>query len=287
MITSKRLARDRDGTPKSVNPLARLLRRVPPPVYFGASAAILAALVPLSIWFTQHAARETERADGSERVVSAAAPAVFTLDDLCRQQGDLGDKLRSQTTLCPQAGKAKAAISDQPPPAVPIGNTLTTGQVQDMITNSLAGLPRPLTIDQVAAKATEVYTALDAATPSKISAAVATLCANDACRGQKGDDAPPVTDAQILAQVNAYCARDDRCVGKQGIPGDPGKQGDQGVSVVDQRFIRDDQGGCRSQVTLSDGRTLDGPAGDAACSPAAVPPATSASATPGGLLSGG
>lgn len=285
MIIPRRLPRDRDGTPKSPNPVARFLRRVPPTVYFGAISVILLALIPLSFWFTQHAARETERADGSERVVSAAAPAVFTLDDLCKQAGDLGDKLRSQTTLCPQAGKAKAAIADQPPPAVPVGNNLTTGQVQDMITNSLAGLPRPLTIDQVAAKATEIYTQLDAATPSKISAAVATLCANDACRGQKGSDAPPVTDAQILAQVTAYCeARDDKCVGS---PGKKGDQGAQGVSFQRQYFARDSSGACFSYVETYDPatngtQTASTRAGDAACSeppPSATP---TPSATPGG-----
>jgi hypothetical protein len=285
MITPTKLARDHDGTPKSLNPLARLLRRVPPPVYFGASAVILAALIPLSIWFTQHAARETERADGSERVVSAAAPAVFTLDDLCRQQGDLGDKLRSQTTLCPQAGKAKAAISDQPPPVTPIGASLSTGQVQDMIGNALAGLPRPLTIDQVAAKATEIYTQIDAATPGRISAAVAALCANDACRGPKGDDQPPITDAQILAQVNAYCAaREDKCVG---APGKKGDQGAQGISFQRQYFARDSSGVCFSFVESYDPATngtttASSRAGDAACAEPSSSATPTATATPGG-----
>jgi hypothetical protein len=274
--------------PRTAPPPPKLPRRLHLPIwaYIAMAAALALALVPTALIAGSNSETRVTNAEGkTSAVVEAAAPALYSLDDLCKQQGDLGDKLRSQTTLCPQAGKAKAVISDQAPPPVSPGAGLTTGQVQDMIGNALAGQPRPLTIDQVAAKATEIYTTLDAATPSKISAAVAALCANDACRGKQGNDAPPVTDAQLLAQVTAYCeAREDKCVGRPGKTGDQGKQG---VSFQRQYFARDGSGQCFSYVESYDPATngtttASERAGDAACSeppPSATP---TPSDTPGG-----
>lgn len=273
--------------PRAVPPPEPRRRRFRIPIwaYIGASAVLVLALGIASLVVGNTGQERVDTAETkTSAVVQAAAPAVYTLDDLCKQSGDLGDKLRSQTTLCPQAGKAKAVISEKAPPPVAAAG-LTTGQVQDMISDALAGLPRPLTIEQVAAKATEIFTQLDAATPSKIAAAVAALCANDACKGKPGDPAPPVTDAQLLAQVTAYCeAREDKCVGKQGVPG---KQGAQGVSFQRQYFARDGSGQCFSFVETYDPATngtstASERAGDAACSEPPPSGSPSPSATPTG-----
>lgn len=71
--------------------------------------------------------------------------------------------------------------------------------------------------------------------------------------------------------------------GKDGTPGKdgaPGKDGQPGASVTRQYFARDDQGTCHTYDDFSDGRTRvdEGPAGDAACAPAAPPPTTTPSA---------
>jgi hypothetical protein len=105
--------------------------------------------------------------------------------------------------------------------------------------------------------------------------------------GANGQDAPPVTDDQLAAQVAAYCA-DGRCQGKQGA---------QGVGQVSLVFSRNDSGGCEAVVTLidpSDGstKTTTTPAGDAACPEVPPPTTTTTTEEPpagdgGGLLGGG
>lgn len=104
--------------------------------------------------------------------------------------------------------------------------------------------------------------------------------------GDKGQDAPPVTDDQLAATVAAYCS-DGRCDGRAGA---------QGVGLVRIDFSRDDSGVCRSVATLvdpSDGstRTVQGePVNDLVCTPA-PPPVTTTTEPPagdgGGLLGGG
>lgn len=60
--------------------------------------------------------------------------------------------------------------------------------------------------------------------------------------GTNGQDAPPVTDEQLAAQVAAYCDT-GACKGSTGA---------QGVGVVTVDFRRDDNGVCRSYATLVD-----------------------------------
>lgn len=91
--------------------------------------------------------------------------------------------------------------------------------------------------------------------------------------GQPGQNA---TDDQVAAAVGAYCDAHSQC---------QGQQGDQGVSITDLQFERDDNGDCQSVVTLHDPATGDDstithPAGDAACAPVTPPSTTDSSAPP-------
>lgn len=256
---------------------------VPVWILIAAAAVLAAAAVPLAITLGSSGTKGISDAESrSSQVVQAASPVVVTVDDLCKLQNELSAQLHARGA-CQQAADARAAISQAPPSVVAAAPGLTAEQVQQRIADALASLPRPLTIDQVAAKAQEVYAANS--TPERLAAAVTAFCASDACKGPKGDDAPPASDAQVLAQVSAYCAaREDRCVGPQGPRGE---QGPAGVSFQRQYFARDGSGTCFSYVESYDpasntSATASSRAGDAAC--AEPPPSATPSA---GLLPGG
>lgn len=284
-----------DNTPRPRSSVGRFFRRIPPTIYFGASGVILAALIPLSIWFTAQATHQETRADTADAksaaVASAAAPVVSTVEELCRANATEAQRALAADLAargqCEKAAKAKQVITEVPEPPAVAG--LTTTQVQQMISDRLASLPKPLTVEQVAATAADIYAKNRPAdgknaTPEMVAAAVSAFCANGACVGAPGKDAPPATDKQVLAQVTAYCNSHEECAGPRGT------QGVQGVSFQRQYFARDNSGACFSFVESYDPATngtstASSRAGDAAC--AEPPPDTSTSATPSGLLSGG
>jgi hypothetical protein len=209
------------------------------------------------------------------------APAVLTLDTLCNRNDQLGADLRGAGACGEKIDKAKSAVEGQPSPAVSAPG-LSRDDVTAIVTGQLAG--KTVTVDQVMAMVTQVYNAnrpKDAPPPTgeQVLAAVQQVCGSTKCEGPPGKDgepAPPVTDAQIYAQVAAYCSGDNApCQGPMGPKGD---QGDPGVSIIAQTFARNDAGECRNYITLSSdpSRRIDsGPASDAACpvpEPASPPP---------------
>jgi hypothetical protein len=252
-----------DTTPRPRSRVGRFFRSIPPTIYFGASGVILLALIPLSIWFTGHAVQANTRADTADKksaaVASAAAPVVNTVEELCRRNSTEAERALAADLAargqCEKAAKAKQVITETPDPAIPpVG--LTTGQVQQMISDRLADLPKPLTVDQVAATAADIYAKNKPAdgknaTPEMVAAVVSAFCANDKCRGPKGD------------------------------------QGAQGVSFQRQYFARDSSGVCFSFVESYDPATngtttASSRAGDAACTELPPPATPTATATPGG-----
>jgi hypothetical protein len=210
--------------------------------------------------------------DQAATVASDTAPAVLTLDTLCKRNDQLGADLRNIGACGEKIDKAKSAVDGQPQPAVASGG-LSRDDVVAIVAGQLAG--KTVTVDQVMAMVTQVYNANKpkdgpAPTGDQVLAAVQAVCGTTKCQGPQGEKGADANDAQIFNQVAAYCSGDNApCRGPMGPQGD---QGPQGISVVAQQFVRNDQGDCRSQVTLSDGRVLDGgPAGDAACPPDAPP----------------
>lgn len=190
-----------------------------------------------------------------------------------------GQKLAEQVRALggtPIVEPAPPTAQATPPP--PSG--LSTQQVRDLVNREIAG--KAVTVADVLALVTNVYNANRPAdgrnaTTEQVLSAVQAVCANDVCRGpsgKDGEDAPPVTDAQIFAQVAQFCGSRNECAG----PGGP-----QGVGQVKQEFVRVD-GTCVSRVTYEDPangsrRTEDSPAGDAAC-PDVVPPSSPPSSEP-------
>lgn len=70
-------------------------------------------------------------------------------------------------------------------------------------------------------------------TPEVVLASVLSACGGN-CQGEKGKDAPSVTNEQIYAQVLAYCS-DGKCKGEKGDTGVAGVNGLNGLNGLDGR----------------------------------------------------
>jgi len=246
------------------------------------AVAVLALLGLLAVFVIALVTGQDAK-DKAQTVAQDTAPAVLTLDVLCKRNDQLGADLRSAGACGDKIDKAKSAVDGQPQPPVAAAG-LSKDDVVAIVAGQLAG--KTVTVDQVMAMVTQVYNAnrpKDAPPPTgdQVLAAVQQVCGSTKCQGpqgEKGADAPPVTDEQLYAQVAAYCAGPSAPC--KGSPGEKGDTGAQGVSIVAQTFARNDAGECRSYIILSSdtSRRIDsGPAGDAAC-PVPEPPNT----TPGG-----
>lgn len=259
------------------------------PVWTGimVAAALMLAAIPLAILAGASGTDQQRRADAAETqtsaIMQAAAPAVLTLDDLCRRTDSLGAELHAHGA-CDQAERAKTVITQIQQVPAP---GLSVDQVRQMIATALASQPKPVTVEQVAAIAADVYARNRPAdgknaTPDMVAAAVSAYCSGGACvgkDGKDGQDAPPITADEILTQVTAYCAKNNECAGPAGPSGQQGPAGPagpQGVSFVRQYFARDDDGSCLSYVESYDPvdqktTVTSSPAGPAACPLNATP----------------
>lgn len=152
---------------------------------------------------------------------------------VCDAGGEPAKKLGS---LC---SKAKEIIQE---PTKTVEPGLNETQVRNVVREEVARsnlVLTPAQINTVASAAAKlVPKPKDGKTPTKAelqplaSAALATFCANDACRGKDGADAPPVTGAQLTATLAAWCETRNGCVGDDGENGTNGTNGADGRSVV-------------------------------------------------------
>jgi hypothetical protein len=242
-----------------------------------AVAALLAlAAVPIAILASSQGQRQEDRARAAEgqaaAVAEAAAPAVATVDELCRSGDPTLITELQERGACVQAARARDAIQTPVVTVSPGGPT--SADVQRLIDERVAGLPRPLSVRQVTDIAVDVYTrdpAVDGrdATPEMVAAAVTAYCAGGGCVGEDGQDAPPPTADEIAAQVTAYCATRRECSGPEGRPG---------ISFLRLYFDWND-GTCVAYVDSVDPftgtvTTASTPTGPAACPPVPEPTTT-------------
>jgi hypothetical protein len=246
-----------------------------------AVVAMLAAVgVFVAVLLTGSAAQSETAA-----VKQDTAPAVLTLDQLCKRADQLGIDLRNAGACGAKVDKAKSAVdaSSTPAPATP---GIDRDQVVAIVQAQIAG--KAVTVDQVMQLVAQVYAqhppaagqnGADAPAPTadQVLAAVTTVCGSTKCQGPKGDngaDAPPVTDDQLKAQVAAYCANqaDGTCKGAQGAKGDMGQTGPPGTSVISVEFQWVSNTECDSVVNFSNATTTRNVAGLSACDPSKQPP---------------
>lgn len=256
-MTVTELPTQASGKPKFRLPSTRALVAVAVLALLGLLAVFVIALIT-----GQNAKNQ------AQTVAADTAPAVLTLDVLCKRNDQLGIDLRNAGACGEKIDKAKSAVDGQPSPAVAAPG-LTRDDVTAIVAGQLAG--KTVTVDQVMAMVTQVYNAnrpKDAPPPTgdQVLAAVQAVCGTTKCQGPQGEKGADATDAQIASQVAAYCSGESApCRGPVGPQGEPGPQG---VSILAQSFARNDAGECRNYITLSSdpGRRIDsGPAGDAAC----------------------
>lgn len=140
-----------------------------------------------------------------------------------------GEPAKRLGTLC---AKAKQIIQEPTKVADP---GLNEKQVRNIVQEEIARRNLTLTPEQVSIIATvaakKIPRPRDGKTPTNaqiqplVSAAVATFCANGACLGKDGKDAPPVTADQLAATLAAYCEPRNGCIGKDGSDGSDGTNG--------------------------------------------------------------
>lgn len=267
--------REETPTPPPKRPIRSMLSRPTVLAVVAVAALLLGGASFAAVVTTGQDAQQQ-----AQNVASDTAPAVLTLDELCKRNDQLGADLRNAGACGEKIDKAKQAVQGQPQPSVAASAGLSRDDVAAIVQAQLAG--KTVTVDQVMNMVIEVYKRNPpkdgqpgpAPTADQVLQAVQIVCGGGKCQGPKGDAAPPASPAEIYAQVQAFCGSDGSpCRGPQG---ERGEQGAQGVSIVAQTFARNDQGECRNYIILSSdtSRRIDsGPAGDAAC-PVPEPPST-------------
>jgi hypothetical protein len=181
----------------------------------------------------------THSQDQATSIAKDTAPAVNTLDQLCKR----GDQLAADLTALGQCGSslsaAKSAVAGAPTTEAPApGGGLTQADVIQVVKTQIAGYV--VTPAQVSALVAQVYNANKPAagkdappvTSDQVLAAVSTVCANDRCRGPAGASA---TDPQVASAVASYCGTTvgtGPCAGPQGEPGPTGSTGPSGPQGI-------------------------------------------------------
>jgi len=158
--------------------------RKPPSTTLLAVIAVVAMLVMGGIFIAviltgQSAQNETAA------VKQDTAPAVLTLDQLCKRQDQLGADLRAIPNACGAAtDKAKQAVQGEPAPVVATSSGLDRDQVVALVNSQIAG--KAVTVNEVMDLVAKTYAAHPPA---------------------PGKDAPPPTAEQVLAAVTVVCGR--------------------------------------------------------------------------------
>lgn len=248
---------------------------------------ILALILAMLLGF---AFRTDHRADDSDKRLAAAGSQVETLKG---QVGTNGQLAQSAKDAADEANRRLAAAGKPTvsvPTESPISPSASPPPEQDEFTAEEAAAVRGIVADQIArtpAKVTQaeitqiarVAAALiprpkDGKTPTAaelkpaVDAALAAFCLEDRCvgktgvtgpkgdPGEPGQDAPAVTDEQLLAAAQqalaVYCGQDSKpCQGTPGAAGKDGADGQPGRGIADT----DCQDDGTWRITYTDGTT--------------------------------
>lgn len=208
----------------------------------------------------------------------AAAVAISGRDDRAnlnkavQVNAEKVDALRKQFEYCRTAPKndpkcqQPIAVEPVKPTEKPVDKGLTENQVRDIVAAEVARRNLVLTPSQIATVASAASKLVpkpkDGKTPTTaelqplVSTAVATFCANGACRGKDGTpgkpgaDAPPVTEEQLAATLAAWCEPRNNCIGADGKNG---ANGNDGAGIKDVATVEGPDG-VKVTFTFTDGR---------------------------------
>jgi hypothetical protein len=202
------------------------------------------------------------RADSNEKTANQAVTGLTTANNQIVGLTKSVDEANRRLTAAGKPTVPVPTATQIPVPQLPDGLTASqTAEVRQVVVTELAQQKVVLPPDEVAqiarVAASLVPKPKDGVTPTAAqlqaiaTAAVAAYCADDRCVGKQGKpgkpgeqgepgatvtgapgkDAPPVTDAQLAAQVAAYCAGDTHpCQGPTGPAGATGATGATGAA---------------------------------------------------------
>jgi hypothetical protein len=224
---------------KAVKGLGGVIRRIPSVLLFVLGGLILAALVPLSIWFTAHAQNTQTQLDSANGQVTAvksqAAPLAGQVQSVCDQGGAAATELNN-AGACTQASKVQSAVAGPAGPSGPAGPGPSQDEINAAVNAYFGEHPLPAgqlpPVTEVAGLVAQYLQANPPAagqnaTPGMVSDAVSGYCsANNGCAGPAGQNA---TDDQVSAAVVAYCSAHADCAGPAGANGVNGTNGQDGA----------------------------------------------------------
>jgi hypothetical protein len=197
-------------------------------------ATLMLLAVP-SLLYLGHRGQAAEEGQAAGEDLAGQVLAV------CRAGGAEAAKLRAQGS-CEKAGqieqpasKPDATTTVIAPPSTVTASAprgVSEADVRRLVAAALTQAQVKLTAAQTQTLVNGVLARIrqpaDGRTPTQdelqalAQAAVATFCAEDRCQGKKGDkgdDAPAITDEQFQTQFAAYCAAHNDCRGDKGEAG--------------------------------------------------------------------
>jgi hypothetical protein len=213
------MTKDEQLTPTAQELIPRLrekqkIQRRAPVLTATMVAAIVMIVGALVYGFASYTAADDVLKQQQQQNFKSIGDLQEQMKGVCRKVDDFGKLTTEEREGCYRAENSIPPVPPSTPAPVTTYEGLSPSQVQAMINQSLATLPRPLSIEDVIRAATDIYKANPPkdgkdVTPEQVAATVIAVCGVEKCRGVPGvdgKDAPPVSDAQILAQVNTFCS---------------------------------------------------------------------------------
>lgn len=200
----------------------------------GSLAGAVALLTVAVGWSLAVAQSSSDRADEASKTSQQANTRSETLEDRVAANEQA---LKQANSRLIALGKAPEPVPAQPA-ATPVPAGLTASQLEavravvvDVLASTNAKVSQA-TINQISRAAGKLASDnLQVGLPAVVRAAVDAACAHDRCRGErgsrgerglKGDNAPAVTDEQLLTAATAalvtYCGAESKpCQGPKGV----------------------------------------------------------------------
>lgn len=213
------------------------------PVFAVMGSVVLILAVGFSILWLQ-SGTDGRRIDGLEKqnAGSQQTIAVVASDAAAARKAAEEANRRLKAAGKPTVPIPSATTTVIPPAATP---GVSEAQVKSIVSTAIRAYQPTLTpsqVEQIArVTAPKVTRPKDGRTPTTaelqplVAVAVTTFCGEDRCVGKQGipgQDAPPVTDERLSALIDtslrAYCAEHNGCIGPDGTKGDAGDQGPKG-----------------------------------------------------------
>lgn len=218
---------------------------------------IIYLLIALILAITLGAAYRTDkRADGFDKQRGEQGQQIQALQGQVQTNG----KIATDAKAAAEEANRRLAAAGEPtvpvptvapvsPPATPAYTGLTADQIRLIVVQELAAQKIDITqaeVSQIARTVDALKSQMPTQIATDVKLVVAAYCSGDRCQGKpgtpgpkgdRGEDAPKVTDEQLLAAAQqallSYCGQETQpCKGEPGATGSTGPQG-RGIADTD------------------------------------------------------